>query len=54
MLTQTENNPARSEYSFEPSAMLPAWLVTDENWIVKNWNPLAEQLIERLYPLNHS
>lgn len=30
--------------------MLPAWLVTDENWLVWNWNPLAKQLIEGRCP----
>ena len=45
-------DPVLPDFSFEPRAMLPAWLVTDENWIVRNCNRLAEQLVAGLCPLS--
>lgn len=50
MPSHTDRRTVRRKYSFEPFAMLPAWLVTDENWLVWNWNPLAKQLIEGRCP----
>lgn len=36
---------ADEKYPFIPAAMLPAWLVTDGEWIVRNSNSFASQML---------